>query len=226
MHELDASDVSVELINPGAIALRDALVDSGLLPADDAPLPPRIAQFRRGPRRWVGLMVAVNREEVVTDRLRECLGPSGWLIYWPNYVEQIPNGRGGRRSIYRALLPGYVFACMPMAIEPGDDPWGDIHNTPGVRGFVRDGLLEIATLPEREIIAVEQEEAEKNRPQVPMRAQQFEVGNEVTFVSGNFAGQPGTVLRLLRSGRVQVEVKGFLGRAVPFNVWPHRLTRA
>lgn len=215
-----------EITNPHVRSLRDALVDNGLLPIDDSPPPPRVAQFQRGPRRWVGLLVAGGREGDVTDRLRESLGPKGWLIYWPNYVEQVPNSRGGRRAVYRAMLHGYVFACQAASIEPGDDPWGDIHNTPGVRGFVRDGQLEIAYLSEKEISDVEKEEAELNRPQVPRGAHQFEIGHEVVFSSGRFAELPATVIQRNRNGTVVVEVKGLFGRHVRTTTWPRQLTRA
>jgi len=102
-----------------------------------------------------------------------------------------------KRSVKRKFAPGYIFVHMEMKAET----WQAVKNTPKVTGFIGAPNLKSATsdtdlkkippVPERQVKAMTEqliETAVRPAPKI-----EFEIGDAVRVVDGNFVNFSGTV---------------------------------
>lgn len=170
------------------------------------------------PRKWYALLTIANKEQAAADWIR-VRSPGTW-IYWPNITSLVPHGHGRRRSQLKAIIPGYLF--MGEVLTAGD-PWPIVHDTPGVRSFVRNATGHAATLRESDIEIIRKIEGDENLPQDRKTAHRFKTGDKVRFIADLLgAWPPGIVTRLADDGRIVVNVS-LLGRMVPVQVEPHQI---
>lgn len=174
------------------------------------------------PRKWRALLVQPLKEQKAADWLKAA---HQW-VYWPNFTDQVHAGghrRGQarlRRPVNRAVISGYLF--LAVRADAGD-PWGAVHVTPGVRGFVRDGDGHAAALTDQDIEIIRNIEAGLNLPYDPKTAHRFRLGDRVRFTDDIYSRwPPGIVRRLADDGRIVVESQ-LLGRVVPILVYPHQI---
>lgn len=128
-------------------------------------------------------------------------------------VDEIEVQGGVRRTVSRKIFPGYVLVDMTTLLE--NDPessraWFVVRNTPGVTGFVGEGVRPVPL-----------EEGEVNRILRQMKAEEprvrvgFIEGQSVRIVDGPFVDFVGVVDEInLEKGKVKVMVS-FFGRETP-----------
>jgi transcription antitermination factor NusG len=172
----------------------------------------------RAPRKWFALLTVANKEQAAADWIR-IRSPGTW-IYWPNISVQVSQGRNRRRQHRSALIPGYLF--MAEHLNAGD-PWPVVHDTPGIRSFVRDSVGRAASLSDADIEIIRRIEGQENLPQDPKTAHRFKSGDKVRFIGDLYGRWPhGRVSRLVEDGRIVVEVS-LLGQTVPILVRPSQI---
>ncbi len=170
------------------------------------------------PRKWYALLTIANKEQAAADWIR-IRSPGTW-IYWPNVSKLNPIGRGSRRLQLVSIIPGYLF--MGDHIDAGD-PWPIVHDTPGIRSFVRNSTGHAASLTDDDIEIIRGIEGDQNLPQDPKTAHRHKTGDKVRFASDLYGRWPnGQVSRLAEDGRIVVEVS-LLGRMVPVLVYPQQI---
>lgn len=170
------------------------------------------------PRKWFALLTISNKEQAAADWIR-IRSPGTW-IYWPNVTKHVAHGRNGRRPQLASIIPGYLF--MGERVEAGD-PWPIVHDTPGVRSFVRNSTGHAATMTDEDIEIIRRIEGDQNLPHDPKTAHRFKTSDKVRFASDLYGRWPnGQVSRLADDGRIVVEVS-LLGRTVPVLVNPHQI---
>ena len=96
-------------------------------------------------------------------------------------VVEVKNGV--KKTVQRKLFPGYVLLNMDM----NDDTWYVVRNTRGVTGFVGPGSRP-APLSDEEVLSMNIESGEDVKVQLS-----FNVGDEVSVISGLFEGHEGVV---------------------------------
>ena len=192
-----------------------AFADAGVM------MPHRVLDYRE-PRVWVALLVVASKERSAIDWLKL----AGVPAYWPNYTRQVPcgsgarNGRGARRAVQCAVIPGYLF----MAAKPeATDPWDVVHHTPGIHGYLRSASGQPATMGETDIEIIRRIEGGQNLPPASSAVHSFKVGQKVRFSDDLLSQWPvGKIVRLADDGRIVVEV-GLLGRTVLITAYPHQI---
>ena len=174
------------------------------------------------PKKWRALLSFPGRERRAADFLKDF----GQWVYWPNYGKHVsvaprrPGARRERRLAFFPVIPGYLF--LAERADAGD-PWGIVHATPGVHGFVRDSEGHAAALTDQDIEIIRHIEAGLNLPFDPKTVHRFKTGDKVRFIDDLYSRwPPGKVSRLAEDGRIVVEV-AVLGRIVPILVYPHQI---
>lgn len=169
-------------------------------------------------RKWYALLTFANKEQGAADWIR-IRSPGTW-IYWPNVSRPVAHGRGSRRVKFAAIIPGYLF--MGAHIDDGD-PWPIVHDTPGIRSFVRNSTGHAATLTDKDIEIIRRIEGDENLPQNPKTVHRFKTGDKVQFSNDLYGRWPsGKIMRLADDGRIVVEVS-LLGQMVPILVHPPQI---
>lgn len=123
--------------------------------------------------------VKANLEKIVENR------GLGNLIYDVKVpVETVIEKDGDKEKIQELkIFPSYVFIKMVMT----DESWHAVRNITGVTGFVGPGSRP-TPLSEREVLDMNLESVEETRVQLS-----FNVGDEVSVISGLFEGYDGVV---------------------------------
>ena len=123
--------------------------------------------------------VKTNLEKIVENR------GLGNLIYDVKVpVETVIEKDGEKEKVQELkIFPSYVFIKMVMT----DESWHAVRNITGVTGFVGPGSRP-TPLSEREVLDMNLESVEETRVQLS-----FNVGDEVSVISGLFEGYDGVV---------------------------------
>ena len=123
--------------------------------------------------------VKTNLEKIVENR------GLGNLIYDVKVpVETVIEKDGDKEKVQELkIFPSYVFIKMVMT----DESWHAVRNITGVTGFVGPGSRP-TPLSEREVLDMNLESVEETRVQLS-----FNVGDEVSVISGLFEGYDGVV---------------------------------
>lgn len=192
--------------------LEKPFTDAGLIASD--PLRPAF----RDPRVWHVLVAAPNHERKSADWLRD----TRHRVYFPNYVLRVKSRGGLRRTVIKALMPGYLF----LAAAPDADVDGLIDDVPGLLRCLRDDKQNPYIVPEHEMERLRQVEADFNIPEmreVPVR--KWKVGERFRTVERLGYRWQGEVVGFDSRHRIVVEVRGLLGRTTrvvlaPFQIEP------
>ena len=123
--------------------------------------------------------VKANLEKIVENR------GLGNLIYDVKVpVETVIEKDGEKEKVQELkIFPSYVFIKMVMT----DESWHAVRNITGVTGFVGPGSRP-TPLSEKEVLDMNLESVEETRVQLS-----FNVGDEVSVISGLFEGYDGVV---------------------------------
>ena len=123
--------------------------------------------------------VKANLEKIVENR------GLGNLIYDVKVpVETVIEKDGDKEKVQELkIFPSYVFIKMVMT----DESWHAVRNITGVTGFVGPGSRP-TPLSEKEVLDMNLESVEETRVQLS-----FNVGDEVSVISGLFEGYDGVV---------------------------------
>jgi transcriptional antiterminator NusG len=124
-----------------------------------------------------------------------------------------------KRQVKRKFAPGYIFVQMEMKAET----WQCVKNTPKVTGFIGGPNLKSATsdtdlkriiaVPERQVKAMAQQLTDTTAR--PAAKVEFDVGDNVRVVEGNFVNFNGTVAEVnAAKQKVKVSITIF-GRSQP-----------
>lgn len=124
-----------------------------------------------------------------------------------------------KRQVKRKFAPGYIFVHMEMKPET----WQCVKNTPKVTGFIGAPNLKSATsdtdlkkipaVPERQVKAMAQQLTDTTAR--PTAKVEFDVGDNVRVVEGNFVNFNGTVAEV-NSAKQKVKVSiTIFGRSQP-----------
>jgi len=124
-----------------------------------------------------------------------------------------------KRQVKRKFAPGYIFVHMEMKPET----WQCVKNTPKVTGFIGAPNLKSATsdtdlkkipaVPERQVKAMAQQLTDTTAR--PTAKVEFDVGDNVRVVEGNFVNFNGTVAEVnAAKQKVKVSITIF-GRSQP-----------
>lgn len=173
----------------------------------------------RTPRSWIALIAVAGREQKAADRLRE----NHVRAYWPNYcvseaVGRQANGRSFCAPRLRALIPGYIFIAVRRDGEINLS--AVVEETPGIRGYMRNGMGEPAALTERDITKIRELEADQNKAPVKSHVHNFKTGQKVRFKL--IPEWRGPIAAFCDDGRISVAV-AMLGRIVPTKALPHQI---
>ncbi len=149
----------------------------------------------------------------------------GEILIPVEMVEEIrTEEKGGKtvtkkRQVKRKFAPGYIFVHMEMRPET----WQCVKNTPKVTGFIGAPNLKSATsdtdlkripsVPERQVKAMAQQLTDTTAR--PAAKVEFDVGDNVRVVEGNFVNFNGTVAEVnAAKQKVKVSITIF-GRSQP-----------
>ena len=124
-----------------------------------------------------------------------------------------------KRQVKRKFAPGYIFVQMEMKAET----WQCVKNTPKVTGFIgapnmkaantETDLKKIPAVPERQVKAMTQQLTDTTARPAPKV--EFDVGDNVRVVEGNFVNFNGSVAEVnLAKQKVKVNITIF-GRSQP-----------
>ncbi len=124
-----------------------------------------------------------------------------------------------KRQVKRKFAPGYIFVHMEMTAET----WQCVKNTPKVTGFIgapnmksantETDLKRIPAVPERQVMSMTQQLTDTAARPAPKI--EFDVGDNVRVVEGNFVNFNGTVAEVnLAKQKVKVSITIF-GRSQP-----------
>lgn len=124
-----------------------------------------------------------------------------------------------KRTVKRKFAPGYIFVQMEMKAET----WQAVKNTPKVTGFIGAPNLKSATsdtdlkkipaVPERQVKAMTQQLTDTATRPAPKI--EFDIGDNVRVVEGNFVNFNGTVAEVnMAKQKVKVSITIF-GRSQP-----------
>lgn len=188
-----------------------AAIEAGLIEAPDALRP-----AFRDPRQWHVLVVAPNHERKSADWLRD----TRHRVYFPNYIVRVKSRGNQRRTVVRALIPGYLF----LATAPDADVDGLIDDVPGLLRCLRDDKRNLYIVPEREIERLRDIEADFNLPGIHERpTRKWNIGERCRTVERLGYPWQGEVVGLDSRDRIIVEVKGLLGRATRVTLAPFQI---
>lgn len=125
----------------------------------------------------------------------------GIRSYYPQYIADVRKNRW-IQGVIKPLYPGYIF----VGLEPGES-LERIRHLYGVRDFLRDGggLVAISDAQMQRCKAQCDAEYEKTAPRRVERPS-LKVGDFVAVPSGAFAGIPGEVTAIDKSGRVSAYI--------------------
>lgn len=153
--------------------------------------------------RWFAVNTLPGNEE----RARVNLERQGWACFCPVVSKTT---RSGRRLMtrLRPLFPGYLF----VSLDPLQSRWRAVDSTFGVRAIVKSGDAP-APLP---VGCVEALRAIADARGKVNFATSLRRGEDVTFLSGPFAGFVGRLEQLDGAGRVTVLLE-LLGRTTPIH---------
>ncbi len=149
----------------------------------------------------------------------------GEILIPVEMVEEIrTEEKGGKtitkkRQVKRKFAPGYIFVHMEMKPET----WQCVKNTPKVTGFIGapnlksassdTDLKKIPSVPERQVKAMAQQLIDTTAR--PTAKVEFDVGDNVRVVEGNFVNFNGTVAEVnAAKQKVKVSITIF-GRSQP-----------
>ena len=146
------------------------------------------------------------------------------LIPVETVTETKTEEKGGKsvtktRSVKRKFAPGYIFVQMEMKPET----WQAVKNTPKVTGFIGAPNLKSATsdtdlkripaVPEKQVKAMTEQLVETAARPAPKI--EFDIGDAVRVVEGNFVNFNGTVAEVnMAKQKVKVSITIF-GRSQP-----------
>lgn len=161
------------------------------------------------------------------DRIKQLnLGEQfGEIVIPVEYVEETKteekNGKTvtKKRTVKRKFAPGYMFVQMEMKAET----WQAVKNTPKVTGFIgapnmkaantETDLKRIPSVPERQVKAMTQQLTDTTARPAPKI--EFDVGDNVRVVEGNFVNFNGSVAEVnMAKQKVKVNITIF-GRSQP-----------
>jgi transcriptional antiterminator NusG len=134
-----------------------------------------------------------------------------------------------KRQVKRKFAPGYIFVQMEMKAET----WQCVKNTPKVTGFIgapnmksantETDLKKIPAVPEKQVLAMTQQLTETAARPAPKI--EFEIGDKVRVVDGNFVNFNGDVTEVnVAKQKVKVSITIF-GRSQPVEFDYHQLAK-
>ena len=164
-------------------------------------------------KRWYVIHTLTGQEEKVRSSLQKLAdaaaegnGPIQQVLV---PMEKVSEVKAGKKKISeRRVFPGYVLVQMMLT----DETWYQVKNTPGVSGFVGQGIKPVPLADEEvdQILQAAQEKMEKPTPKVI-----FDKGEGVRINEGPFNNFNGVVEEVNpEKGRLKVMVTIF-GRATP-----------
>jgi transcription antitermination factor NusG len=113
------------------------------------------------------------------------------------------------------MIPGYLFLPVsPMR----DDGWMIVHDTPTIRGFIRDSNRMPAVMSNKDMQDVMCAEARLNStmPDEP-GAPQFKIGEKVKYLGNIYWQWEGVVGAIDKAGRVRADGIPMFGQ--PTSIW-------
>ena len=164
-------------------------------------------------RRWIGLFTMPNQEWKATRHLSKFSEDTPTVVYWPHVVAQ-GHVRGRRQLVDRPrpIFPGLLFVSIAIGRIKGYDPFGDIEITPGVRGYLRNGMGAKVYISDVDMCRIEEIEVDKNCPaelhdKCPPKAVDFEVGQSVmAMVDLVNEWRPGVISKRYQDGSYDVDI--------------------
>jgi transcriptional antiterminator NusG len=115
---------------------------------------------------------------------------------------------GVKKNVERKMLPGYVLVHMEM----NDETWYVVRNTRGVTGFVGPGSKPVP-LTDAEVRNMGlDKEAEEKLPEIEL---DFEVGDEVVILEGNWENKTGIVKQINEHKQTVIIAIDMFGRETP-----------
>lgn len=177
---------------------------------------PAIEPAYEAPRQWHILVTAPHKEREAADWLKR----AHKAVYFPNYQRRVVNRKGLRRSVWVAVIPGYLF----LPVTPGEQPSGIVDVIPGILAILLTGEGKPAVLREEGIHTIRRIEAALNLPQEVQKHHSFKVGDRVRFKNDRYLGWQGPIVRLASGGRIGVEVTMF-GRKVVIDTAPPEIEK-
>lgn len=143
-----------------------------------------IDQMNLGPR-WYVAHTYSGYENKVKDNLEKIVENRGLgnLIFdvkIPLELTLVTNEKGEQKEVESKVFPSYVLIKMIMT----DASWHVVRNITGVTGFVGPGSRPVP---------LTDEEVEKFNVEPKAKQYEFKIGDEVSVVTGNFAGYSGKV---------------------------------
>jgi len=169
---------------------------------------------------WFVIHTYSGYENKVKKNLEQRIESMGMRDYILQVVvpteEEIEIRDGQRRTVERRIFPGYVLVQMKVLkelVDPTEEAWYVVRNTPGVTGFVSSGTKPIPLRQEEIDKIIKRMEAEE-----PTIKVSFHRGEKVQIISGPFTEFMGTVDSIsMEKGKVTVLVS-FFGRETPVEV--------
>ncbi len=163
-------------------------------------------------KKWYVVHTLTGQEEKVRGSLQRLVDASageGPIQQVLVPMEKVSEVKAGKKKISeRRVFPGYVLVQMTLT----DETWYQVKNTPGVSGFVGQGLRPVPLAEEEvtQILQAAQEKMEKPTPKVI-----FDKGEGVRINEGPFNNFNGVVEEVNpEKGKLKVMVTIF-GRATP-----------
>jgi transcriptional antiterminator NusG len=163
-------------------------------------------------KKWYVVHTLTGQEEKVRGSLQKLVDTStgeGPIQQVLVPMEKVSEVKAGKKKISeRRVFPGYVLVRMML----NDETWYQVKNTPGVSGFVGQGLKPVPLADEEvaQLLQAAQEKMEKPTPKVI-----FEKGEGVRINEGPFNNFNGVVEEVNpERGKLKVMVTIF-GRATP-----------
>jgi transcription antitermination factor NusG len=171
---------------------------------------------------WCMVLVRPSEAENARDAMRRM----GVGVYWPNYPRfgTTQNRRTGIRKTrlqLSAVVPGVLFS--PAKFTPVF--WQAIDLAPGVFNVAQKHDGGPIILDDVDIVIIHKIEQGLNEPPPPMKyTHNFKTGEKVKFVDHDLTRWAGKVARILKDGRLSVEVP-LMGRMTTVIVYPHQIGR-
>lgn len=163
-------------------------------------------------KKWYVLHTQTGYEDKVKttleNRLKDCIFREqvAQIMIPTEKVSEIKDGK--KRISSRKFFPGYIFIEM----EPTDEVWHFVKNTPGVSGFIGSGMKPIP-LHDHEIQHILKQAEERQEKPTPRVV--FESGEAVRVIEGPFTNFNGAVEEVNpNKGKLKVMVSIF-GRLTP-----------
>ena len=218
----EALDVTDE---PADDATDEPADEPGDEPADDdvAVVDPAVEfreQLRRMPGDWFVIHSYAGYENRVKANLENRISSLNmeehiFQVEVPmEEVTEIKNGQ--RKQIRRVRIPGYVLVRMDLT----DESWGAVRHTPGVTGFVGHthqpvplSLDEVFSMLASSLQPVEGGPSRQQKAEV--KVVDFEVGESVTVMEGQFETLPATISEINPDAQKLKVLVSIFGRETP-----------